>query len=160
MFTLLKSIKEQLSTLSVSDSYKGDWYGYASNQLSHTFLGFLVTCSIGVFGYYYLNEFMHKETIWLIISSGYILFEWVTQGFKKPLDTIEDWLFFSVYGSGGPVLLFTEKQVGSPFLEVSVLSIGPILAIMFTHLLTGIVVRIIEKNRQQAHAAKNQEPKQ
>lgn len=142
---MLNKIKDMFKFFTVSEDFRGDWYGYACNQLSHAFLGFLTVCLVSMWGYMYFGQFMPKEMLWGIVAGGYLIFEWKSQGLKSPLDTLEDWVFFSVYGAGGPVLLFSEQEKGSPVLETSVLYMGPIVSIMVAHIFAGVVVRLFQK---------------
>lgn len=148
MLNLWLVIKTQLLELSKSDSFKADWYGYASNQLSHILLGFVYTCLFSLFSFVLISEFPHKGVILFFVFTSYVLYEYFSQGIKEPFDTIEDTIYFALYGGGSAVLLFTEVEAGSPKLEVSILSTTPILTIMAIHLLCGVVLRMIEKEKK------------
>jgi len=82
--------------LSKPEDFKGDGYGYVTNQLSHTLLGgFLVTtyCYLGLA---ILGEYPNQTVAFVVITLAYLIWwEIVHQGWRG-LDTIEDTLYVTL----------------------------------------------------------------
>lgn len=82
----------------------------------------------------------------MFVAVTYMAFELGTQKWRK-WDTIEDWMFFALYGGGVPVVVFTEVNVGSPQLYTSIEWVLPTTGVIVAHLLTGVAVRIVNEVR-------------
>lgn len=128
--------------LTRAENYRRNWYGYATNQLSHMMLGFIYCCAVSAAHWAYYHEFAEKPVLWLFVAVTYAAFELGTQKWKG-WDTVEDWMFFALYGGGVPVLIFTEIEAGNPTVTTSIEWAIPTVGIIFTHLVSGIVVRIV-----------------
>lgn len=126
-----------------SDNFRRDWYGYATNQLSHTLLGFLTSCLVSYISFLILGEFWVKEYI-LITSATIYLFVELAQKQDNIWDCIEDFTFFVVYGVGSGYLLFNEVSVGSPEVRTNILYILNVVSIISAHLSIGILIRILQ----------------
>ena len=129
------------------DDFYADGYGFTTNQTSHAvaigFLGFVYTSTL--FYFLLFGEFPYKTHIAAFSAIGYLVFELVTQGWKK-WDTIEDWWFVNVYGVWGPLSTFSEVEVGSPKISADLFAPLPFIALLVVHLWAGSYVREKRKN--------------
>lgn len=134
-------VKKVIKDLSTPDNFSYNWYGYATNQISHATLGFLALSIVSFILFIILGEFAQKEVTWLIVAVLYVLWE-----IRSPSwDGLEDFIFFVVYGAGSASLLFNEVNPGSPVVETSIDYVPKIVLIIATHLFVGIVARVIRK---------------
>ena len=140
---ILTTIWKELNT---PDGYPADWYGYATNQVTHLAMGFAAACLLSNFHFYIFDEFARKGALWFAIALMYAVYELSAQGWNGK-DTVEDWVFFSVYGAGVPIVIFTELEVGSPMLSINSQLVVPVIAVIVAHLLGGVVARIYLKVR-------------
>lgn len=141
MIRLLKSIFAELRSPS---DFGQDWYGYATNQLSHFVLGFTMACLFSALHFAVFGEFMEKGALWFIIAFIYALWELGVQRWRG-IDSVEDWLFYSVYGAGAAILFFNEIEPGSPVLITSMEYVMPFIALLYGHIAAGIIARICAK---------------
>lgn len=130
-----------IATIFKADNFAGDWYGWATNQISHVFVGvflvfWLCTCYFFTFG-----EMPYKTAVLGVMLSGYLLFEIGVQGWRG-LDTIEDTVFTVGYGAAGVLSGFTEVSQGSPLVAVNVIGLAPFFAMAVAHLVAGSAARI------------------
>ena len=136
--SILKTI---LSDLSTPDNFSRNWYGYATNQISHAALGFLLTALVSYLWFCFWGEFAPREYAWAFVAAAYAAWE-----LRKPSwDGLEDFIFFAVYGAGSATMLFSEVTPGSPEVITEVTYIPKVLAIITMHLSVGIVARVIKK---------------
>lgn len=122
------------------DSFRTDWYGYLTNQVSHVALGTIFTWAATVFCLATIGEFPYKAHLFMALAGMYLLYELLYQGWHK-WDTIEDWVFFSLYGVGGTVLTFHEFDVGSSLATFDINAPRFIFPIIGVHLLIGCLIR-------------------
>lgn len=137
-------IKRIFRELHKTDDFSSDWYGYATNQLSHFVLGFTAACVFSALHFWSFGEFAEKGALWFTIAFTYAIWELGVQRWRG-LDSIEDWVFYSVYGAGAAILLFNETEPGSPILTTSMEYTPPFMALLYGHLAIGIVARIYQK---------------
>lgn len=136
-------LKTILSDLSTPDNFSRNWYGYATNQISHTALGFIAASMVAFVWFCFLGEFAPKEYSWALTASVYAAWE-----LRKPSwDSLEDFIFFAIYGAGSATMLFSEVSPGSPQVTTEIGYIPKFTAIIATHLMVGIVARIIKNDR-------------
>lgn len=135
---LLKSIFSELGT---SDNYHTNWYSYATNQLSHTLLGFITSCIVSYTTFLILGEFWVKEYIWGTAALLYIFVELIQRQTRNIWDAVEDFIFFAVYGAGVGYLLFNEVSPGSPEVKSNILYTIKVVSIIGGHLSVGILMR-------------------
>lgn len=133
-----------LAELRVPEDFGSDWYGYATNQLSHCMLGILAACLLSGLHFWTFGEFAEKGALFFVIAIGYAIWEVGVQPWRG-IDTVEDWVFFTVYGAGSMILFFNETQPGSPVLTTSMEWVMPFIAIVVGHLVAGVVARICVK---------------
>ena len=112
------------------EDFKGDPYGYITNQISHIFVGFsLVTVYSFVLN---LSEYPNQNFSALMVTLGYFLcWELLYQGWRK-FDTIEDTFFI---GLGTAPFLFIDMQFVIDRLFISIV-------IMWLVLSVGLVRRL------------------
>ena len=144
MSKLKEVLRRMYAELSRAEAYKDDWYGYATNQLSHFAIGVATAALLSQFYFAVFGEFVEKAALWFVVAFGYMMFEITKQGWKGR-DTLEDWMFFAVYGAGLPIFLFHEVAPGSPVLMINSQLIVPLFAVIFAHLLGGIVSRLVRR---------------
>lgn len=128
------------------DSFSKDWYGFLTNQISHVALGTILTWAVTVFCLVSIGEFPYKEHVFISLAVMYFLYEIIFQGWYG-WDTIEDWIFFSVYGAGGTVMTFHEYDVGSGLATFDITAPSFIFPIMGVHLLLGCLIRWVRLRR-------------
>lgn len=119
------------------DFFHNDWYGYLTNQISHISLGVFLTWGLCFASFLVIGELPYKVAIFSSLAILYFLYELLFQGWQG-LDTIEDWVFFSVYGVLGTVVSFTEVS-GVIILNLTAPTI--IFPILILHLLVGCLLR-------------------
>jgi len=139
-------IKRVFQELKRTEDFSSDWYGYATNQLSHFVLGFTMACVFSAMHFWLLGDFADKAALWFTIAFIYGMWELGVQRWRG-FDSVEDWVFYSVYGAGSAILFFNETTPGSPILTTSIEYVMPFVAILFGHLVVGILVRIYQKVR-------------
>ena len=145
---LLKSIFSELGT---SDNYHTNWYGYATNQLSHTLLGFITSCIVSYTTFLILGEFWVKEYIWGTAAILYLFVELIQRQTRNIWDCVEDFIFFAIYGAGSGYLLFDEVTPGSPEIVTNILYTLKVVAIIGSHLLVGISLRLYNAYRSKQY---------
>lgn len=143
MNRVIETIIREITT---PENYRRNWYGYATNQLSHMMLGFIYCSLMSSIHWGFFHEFAHKQVLFSFVAATYAAFELGTQKWRG-WDTVEDWMFFALYGGGVPVLLFDEIEVGNPALTTRIDFVIPVVGIISFHLLAGIVVRIVNEVR-------------
>lgn len=141
---MLRFIKEVLAELRVSEDFGNDWYGYATNQLSHFVLGFTLTCLFSAAHFWAFDEFAQKGALWFAVGFVYAIWELGVQKWRG-IDSLEDWIFFSVYGAGSAILFFNEIEPGNPELITSMTYVLPFLAVFYGHIAAGIFARLCLK---------------
>ena len=132
--------------LNTPDNYANNWYGYATNQVTHLAMGFAAACLLSNFYFYVFGEFAEKGALWFVLALIYAVYELSAQGWNGK-DTIEDWFFFSVYGAGVPIMIFSETEIGSPIVSVNTQMVVPVLGVVIAHLIGGVAARIYLKVR-------------
>ena len=138
--TILHIIWRDLTT---PEDFRGDWYGWMTNKLSHVVLGFglaLVTSAIWLTEN---GEFPHKQWLWPGIAFAVAVFQIGAQGWNG-WDTIEDWWFISVFGAGGTIVTFTQIDPDYGLLGVSVWSGLTVMTLIGVWLVMGIIYRLLE----------------
>ena len=122
------------------DDFADDWYGWLTNQIGHLSFGVMVALVSSVVWFYAYGEFPVKGYLWPLLFLTYAAFEWL-RGWSS-WDSVEDTVFFSGYGVGGALLVFSEVTPGEPALIVSALDVMPILGLACVHLAAGVFVRM------------------
>lgn len=80
--------------------------------MSHIGVGVALVVALCTVWFLLVGEYPYRLHTWVIILTGYVLFEAVCQGWRG-WDTIEDTLFTAFYGAGGTLYTFTEIAPGS-----------------------------------------------
>lgn len=137
------------------DDFRRDWYGFLTNQMSHTLLGIFIVWIMTVIGYLILGELPYRNMLFALTLVGYILYEIVFQGWRG-WDTIEDTLFVAVYGAGGTLIAFTEYQYGSASVIFDIYAALPMLTLVSIHLVLGVLYRI-KNNRLYLKARRDED---
>ena len=112
---VLKRVAKGLTTPSNFDRM---WYPYITNQISHIFLGFCLTCAACVIYHALFGEYPYKLHVFSVALCLYAAKELFADGWYG-MDTIEDLVFFVGYGVGGCLIIFTEVSRGdhSPYVN-------------------------------------------
>lgn len=135
MFRIFAALRRELS---ISENFRNDWYGWATNQMAHILLGFIFAGVVSFCLFSVIGEFAHKEATWAIVALPYLVFET-----RKPsFDAIEDWIFVCIYGAGAAIMLFDETVPGSPLITTNIKHAPIFGGIVAAHLLVGIAARI------------------
>lgn len=127
-------------------NYRGDWYGWTANQLSHMALGLLFSFFACWAAWAVLGEFPVRWNVWVVLGLGYLAFELFTQGWNWA-DTVEDWLFFAAYGAGIPLLVFREMDPTGGVFVGQIDQLLPFANIVVLHLILGVAVRAVQRAR-------------
>lgn len=133
-------IKQILKTLTTPSGYDGDWYAYATNQIAHTSIGVFFVALISYGAFMVDGEIPYKMHVFFVIAFIYaskeiFLDKW--NGF----DTVEDFMFVVIYGTGGTLYSFTEKQAGISEIVFDLEKSAPFFAVCCTHLVIGVLYR-------------------
>lgn len=119
------------------DSFQDDWYGYLTNQVSHISLGVFLTWVLCFISFLVVGELPYKIEIFSFLAVLYFLYELLFQGWHG-LDTIEDWVFFSLYGVLGTVVTFTEV---ASVITLNLIAPTIIFPVLILHLFVGCLLR-------------------
>lgn len=131
-------IQTIVSFLSLQDDQGYNWYAWASNQLSHAFLGAFFSGLVLVLG----GAWYYALLLLAILGVAKKQSDWSREEIIWPLvrDTIQDLLFFMIGGIFslsilyGNILLFVCATISASSLLVS-----------------GIVARIVKSKREKAN---------
>lgn len=135
---MLTSILKALTTPS---NYSRDWYGYATNQMAHTSLGVFFVAVICYGAFKVDGEIPYKIQVFFVIGFVYAAKEIFLDKWNG-FDTIEDFMFVVVYGTGGTLYSFTEKQAGISMVVFDLEKSAPFFATCCVHLLVGVLYRL------------------
>lgn len=91
-----------------------------------------------------MGELPYKFQIFTTLAGMYFLYELFFQGWKG-IDTIEDWVFFSIYGVMGTILSFNEFDIGSNLVTISITAPTTIFIVLTIHLFIGCLLRKFNK---------------
>lgn len=131
-------------SLLTPDNFKDNWYGWVTNQWAHTLLGMILFGVIMLVTLFF-GEFANRSFVWGGIAIGYIFWELVTNRTGKWWDSVEDFIFVCVYGSGWIAFAFHEVTVGQPFFYGTALAVVPIVSLFAFHTTLGVFLRIYGK---------------
>jgi hypothetical protein len=129
--TIVKFLKAQ-------DDQGNDWYGWASNQLSHAFLGVFFSGLALVLG----GAWYYAIALLVVLGLAKKLADWSKQilTWKIVRDTIQDLLFFISGGVFSLSILYGSIAV----FVCATVSVS-------TLLVSGIVARIVQSKRDKAN---------
>jgi hypothetical protein len=129
--TIVKFLKAQ-------DDQGNDWYGWASNQLSHAFLGVFFSGLVLVLG----GAWYYALLLLVVLGLAKKLADWSKQilTWKIVRDTIQDLLFFINGGVFSLSILYGSIAV----FVCATVSVS-------TLLVSGIVARIVQSKRDKAN---------
>lgn len=133
-----------MTTLNEPDNFQDDWYGWITNQCGHMVLGQVLFIVLSCVAFFTIGEFPYRNTVWLAIAVGYLVWEFVIQrGYKW--DSVEDSIFVCLYGAGIPSMAFHEVTPGSLIFTGDLQNIIPIVGLFCFHATVGVFVRIYAK---------------
>lgn len=117
---------------------------FFKRQSSNVGLGMLAVWALCQFVFVVGGEFPVRAHAVAAIAISYVI---VAAFFevKLSLSSIEDFIFFSVYGSAGTIFAFREIDAGSSSLSVDVTGPAPIVAAFISHM---IIRSLIIKSRR------------
>lgn len=124
--------------LELQDDQGTDWYGWASNQLSHAFLGAFFSGLVLVLG----GAWYYAIALLVVLGVAKKLADWSNQilTWKVVRDTVQDLLFFIVGGFFSLSILYSSIAL---LLAVTV--------VISALLVSGIVARIVQSKREKAN---------
>lgn len=125
-----------------SDDFREDWYGFATNQISHLALGVLFAWLTAIFYHWVWGEYPDKLSLVIFLAVSYLAFELITQGWNG-VDTIEDWTFFAAWGACGATTAFSEIEAGSAELSLDPSAPTPFVIAASVHLGLGSLQRLL-----------------
>lgn len=128
-------IQTIVSFLELQDDQGNDWYGWASNQLSHAFLGAFFSGLVLVLG----GAWYYAIALLAVLGVSKKLADWSKQiiTWKVVRDTVQDLLFFIVGGFFSLSILYSSIAL---LLAVTV--------VISALLVSGIVARIVQSKRE------------
>ena len=137
--------------LTTSSNYTTDPYGYGKNQLAHLSIGFIMATVVSALSVLFAGEFLYKGDLFAIMCVIFVLWEFVQRSLSVVKvtiwDSVEDWVFMALYGSGTAIFLFSESEVGSPWVTSNIYYSLPFVGVVATHLFVGILARIMNRKR-------------
>lgn len=124
--------------LKLQDDQGTDWYGWASNQLSHAFLGAFFSGLVLVLG----GAWYYAIALLVVLGAAKKLADWSKQilNWKVVRDTLQDLSFFIVGG-------FFSVSI----LHSSIVLLLAVTVVISALLVSGIVARIVESKREKAN---------
>jgi len=134
-----------LAKLGTPFNFHADWYGHLTNQMSHVGLGMFATWMACVMAFSASGELPYRYQVWIGLAFIYALKEVLWDGWYG-FDTIEDFMFVVVYGSGGTLLAFKEIDPQSSDVVFNIYSALPVLSICVLQLALGVYVRMRQAN--------------
>ncbi|MCA6392164.1 MAG: hypothetical protein IM607_12320 [Cytophagales bacterium] len=135
---MVSPIETIVSFLELQDDQGNDWYGWASNQLSHAFLGVFFSGLVLVLG----GAWYYAIGLLVVLGVAKKLADWSKQilTWKVVRDTIQDLLFF-INGGVFSLSILYGSIVLFVYATISVSSL----------LVSGIVARIVQSKREKAN---------
>lgn len=126
------------------DDFRGDWYGYLTNNISHLSVGILWAWLASLVYFYVVGEYPYKLQVLIGLGLGYMAYEVIRQGWQG-VDTVEDWIFFTLWGVGGSMAAFNEITPGSIWLALNPEAPLPFFLGASLHLAIGVAIRVRRK---------------
>lgn len=125
-----------------ASNFRGDPYGWATNQIGHAFLvgAVLLTFVPTLVCLIIAGEFPPKWALVAFSATLYLGFELASQGWHGA-DTVEDWVFVVFYGSAGSVYSFSEIAPGNSMAAFDLMAAAPFLGLLAVHLAFGAWLR-------------------
>jgi len=135
---MVSPIETIVSFLELQDDQGNNWYGWASNQLSHAFLGVFFSGLVLVLG----GAWYYAIGLLVVLGVAKKLADWSKQilTWKVVRDTIQDLLFF-INGGVFSLSILYGSIVLFVYATISVSSL----------LVSGIVARIVQSKREKAN---------
>lgn len=128
------------TSLLEADEFPNDWYGWATNQISHIGLGVFIVFAVCLASFGIFGEMPYKDAVYATVLFGYLAFELGVQGWRE-WDTVEDTTFVTFYGAGGALAGFSEIAPGDAVLSVNPIGLLPFFAVAVLHLVAGSLFR-------------------
>jgi hypothetical protein len=136
MWNKIRAVWQELTT---PDDFSDDWFKWSAGQAGHFVQGLMVALFITVLHDHFYGEAPYKYQIFIVAGASYLLFELTFHGWQK-WDTIEDWVFFSLYGAGGGILSVSE--IAPSDYDIDLKTAGLVFVAMVGHLLMGVAKRL------------------
>lgn len=121
------------------DDFRGDWYGYLTNQVSHIGLGVALAVAVSFAGLHIWGEYPIKLHAWALILAVYVSTE-VLRGWSG-WDSAEDTAFVT-YGATGVFLVFREIAPGNDALIAHAGQAVFLVILAGGHLAGGVATRM------------------
>lgn len=121
------------------DSFRDDWYGWLTNQLSHTLLGIVAASVVCCVFFLVAGEYPYRIHVWILITVVYVSRETWRRGVRW--DSLEDTVFVCGYGAGSTLHAFQEVSPGLSMVTLSPLSLLAPATLLTVHCLVGSAVR-------------------
>lgn len=133
-------MKEMLSALFTASRFDRDWYGYLTNQASHTMLGLFAVWLACTVSFWISEDLPYRTQLFVGLAAIYATKEVVVdrwQGF----DTVEDFTFVIIYGVGGTLSAFKQMNNFSADVVFNMHASLPFMVAFVAHLTLGSVYR-------------------
>jgi len=128
-----------------TDEY--NWFDYLNVQMYRTLLGLFLVWVFAVIGYVTVGDLPHRGVIFMACLIVSAIVEFIRRGWRG-WHTIEDLIFFTLYGIGGTMVTFTGYQATSASAVFDMQIALPMLVGFFTHLFLGAMYRLKKQSRQ------------
>lgn len=139
-----EALRIMWNELRVADDFRYNWYTWAAQQMAHVFIGIVLVLLSCMAWMYYSGEMPVKGHLFIFLSVLYGLWELALQGLntKNRWDSLEDFFFVVVYGSGATLTIFSEIEAGHSSVRLDAELALPFLLMVTLHLLYGSITRI------------------
>lgn len=102
--------REIIAELRTPEDFRRDWYGYATNQLSHAMIGLAAAFAICAAWNGVTGEWPWRWQVAAMLVVIGVAWEVFAQPWRR-WDSVEDIVFFAGWGGGGGLL--SVKEIGS-----------------------------------------------
>ena len=131
-----------------SSNFKNDWYGWLTNQWSHTLLGILSYSIAMLASFFILGEYASRTTIFVAVLIAYVGWEIITTGKRMRWDALEDLIFVCGYGAGSIAIAVHEIEAGSSVFTGDLQDLAPLQGLFVVHSILGVIFRLIGRQSE------------
>ena len=121
-----------------------NWLNYLNVQMYRTLLGLFCVWVISVAAYTVIGNLPYRGEIFITCVLICIVVDFIRRGWRGWY-TVEDLIFFTVYGIGGTLVTFTGYQQSSASAVFDMEIAFPMLIVFFSHLSVGTGYRLIKQ---------------
>lgn len=130
------------------DDYSHEPELWLAGQAGHIFLGLWLAMVASGAWLYITGDFPRRVGVFVLIALAYMAYELFRQGWRGS-DTLQDWAFVSLYGSGGSLYCFREFDVGSGQITADLNDLLAVAVAPTVHLMVGTAERAVRRARKE-----------